>query len=69
MLNSKRILFACMYANITQSQLAEHFSISQPSFSSRLKADKFTPEELEKMAEVLGCKYVSYFQTKDGKRF
>lgn len=69
MYNNKKILLACTYANITQSQLAEHFCISQQSFHDRIKTDKFTPEELEKMAEVLGCKYVSYFQTKDGKRF
>lgn len=42
--------------------------MSQQTFSSRLKVGKFTQEELEKMASILGCKYHSFFEYDNGSK-
>lgn len=42
--------------------------MSQQSISNRLKTGKFTKEELEQMADALGCEYVSYFKFPDGTK-
>lgn len=52
----------------TQQEIASAFGISQQAFSQRLKTGKFTQEELEKIVEIMGCKYISCFQFPDGNR-
>ncbi len=53
----------------TQQEIASNFGISQQAFSQRLKTGKFTQEELEKIASIMGCKYLSCFQFPDGTQF
>ena len=50
----------------TQQEIATAFGISQQAFSQRVKTGKFTQEELEKMAGIMGCKYVCQFEFEDG---
>lgn len=40
--------------------------MSQSSFSKRVKTGKFTQQELETMAIILGCQYESRFVFSDG---
>lgn len=40
--------------------------MSQASISKRVKTGKFTQEELEEMAAIMGCKYQSSFVFPDG---
>ena len=40
--------------------------MSQASISKRVKTGKFTQEELEEMASIMGCKYQSSFVFPDG---
>lgn len=54
---------------MTITELAERFGISQSGFSQRMKNGKFTKQELEKIASILDCKYISYFKFEDGKRY
>ena len=42
--------------------------MSQPNFSSRLKVGKFTPEEYEEMARILGADFVFRFEFQNGTR-
>lgn len=42
--------------------------MSQASISKRLTTGKFTQAELEKMAEIMGAKYHSYFEFPDGNK-
>lgn len=42
--------------------------MSQQSMSNRLKTGKFKQEELEAMAKVMNCKYISFFEFLDGTR-
>lgn len=53
----------------TQQEIASAFGISQQAFSQRLKTGKFTQQELEKMAAIMGCKYISCFQFPDGTQY
>ena len=64
----QRIKAACEISNITLTELANKMGMSQQSMSNRLKTGKFTQEELEKMAKMLGCKYVNYFEYPNGTR-
>ena len=64
----QQIRIASIYSNKSVTKVAKEFGISQSGFSQRMKTGKFTRAELERIAEILGCKYVSYFEFPDGKR-
>ena len=53
---------------MTITELGLKMGMSQQNFSKRLKVGKFTQEELEKMADILGCKYISCFEFPNGSR-
>lgn len=55
-------------AGMTQTELGRRMGMSQQSMSARLKTGKFTQEELEQMARIMDCEYVSYFQFENGSR-
>ena len=42
-------------AGITVTELGARMGMSQQNISKRLKTGKFAQEELEKMAEIMGC--------------
>lgn len=58
-----------LHADITITELANRFGISQPNMTKRLKVGKFTKEELKKIADILGCEYISVFKFPDGKEY
>lgn len=53
---------------MSQTELGQKMGMSQQNFSKRLKVGKFTQDEFETMAKILGCKYISIFEFPDGKR-
>lgn len=65
----EQIKTACIHANISITELAKQFGISQSGFSQRMKTGKFTREELEKIAAIIGCEYISFFRFSDGKEY
>lgn len=65
----EQIKTAAIHANISITELAKQFGISQPGFTQRMKTGKFTKEELEKIAKIMGCEYFSYFRFPDGKEY
>lgn len=64
----QKVKAACDVAGISVTELGKRMGMSQQSISNRLKTGKFTKEELEQMADALGCKYVSYFEFEDGTK-
>jgi len=58
-----------LHANINITELAKRFGTSQPNMTKRLQVGKFTKEELNKIAEILGCEYISVFKFPDGKEY
>lgn len=65
----EQIKTAAIHANVSITELAKRFGISQPGFTQRMKTGKFTKEELEKIANILGCEYFSCFRFPDGKEY
>ena len=61
-----QIKAACDVAGITITELGKRMGMSQPLISSRLNTGKFSKEEYEKMADILGCKFVFRFEFPDG---
>ena len=64
----QRVKASCELAGINLSELAGKLGMSQQNFSKRLKVGKFTQEELEKIAEALGAKYITAFEFPNGTR-
>lgn len=64
----QKIKIACAMADISQADLANRLGISPPNFSKRLNVGKFTQEELERIADAIGCEYVSEFRFYDGRK-
>lgn len=62
----QKVKAACDVAGISVAELGRKMGMSQQNFSSRLKVGKFSKEEYEKMAEILGCELVFRFQFHDG---
>lgn len=65
----EQIKTACIHAGMSLTELAESFGISQSGFSQRMKTGKFTRQEMEKIALIMGCEYVSFFKFPDGKEY
>ncbi len=64
----QKVKAACDVAGISLTELGRRMGMSQASISQRLKTGKFLKEELEQMADALGCEYVSYFKFPDGTK-
>ena len=64
----QRVKASCELAGMSLTELAEKLGMSQQNFSKRLKVGKFTQEELDKRAKVLGAKYISVFEFPNGTR-
>lgn len=60
----KRVKMACDKAGITKYELGDIFG--GEDFDRKIRTGNFTKEEFERMAKILGCKYVCYFRAKDG---
>lgn len=59
---------ALVYANMTKTELADRLGFASPqAFQKRYTTGKFTQEELQKIASILGCDYISHFKFPDGK--
>lgn len=61
-----KIKLAITYAKISEAELARRIDTSSQALGQRLKTGKFTSEELEKIASVIGAKYTYGFKFPDG---
>lgn len=59
---------ALAYINMSESELARRFGATPQAFNQRMKTDKFTSEELQRIGEIVGAKYISAFQFPDGTK-
>lgn len=64
----QKIKVACEIAGISLTELGSKMEMSQASISKRVKTGKFTQEELEKMANILGAEWKSGFYFPDGNK-
>lgn len=68
MTTSQKIRMALAYRRMSESELARSLGTSPSAFNQRMKTDKFTSEELEKIAAILGASYISAFEFPDGTK-
>lgn len=61
----QKVKAACALREISVAELGRRIGLSQSNFFQRLQKGKFTIEELEKIGDALGCKYVCYFEFED----
>ena len=66
---NEQIRAAMLHANVNVTELAKQFGTSQSSMTQRLKKGKFTKEELKRIADILGCEYISIFKFPDGREY
>ena len=66
MTNAKKIRMALAYIEKSEAWLAREIGTTPQNFGQRMKTDKFTGEELEKIANALGAKYICSFKFDDG---
>lgn len=66
MTNAEQIRCLCVTQHVTLKELAEKLGESYPNFHARMQRNSLKKEELEKIAEVLGVKFVQYFECADG---
>lgn len=66
MTNAKLIKTALAYAGMSEAQLARELNSTPSAFNQRMKTDKFTAEELGKIAAILNAEYKSTFVFPDG---
>ena len=66
MTNTQKIKLAWAYKNMSESELARQLGTSPQAFNQRMKTDKFSSDELSRIAEILEAKYISNFQFPDG---
>lgn len=66
MTNSQRIKMALAYRGMSETNLAKEFGSTPQAFNQRMKTDKFSNEEMEKIAQIIGAVYISSFEFPDG---
>lgn len=66
MTNTQKIKLALAYKNMSESELARQLGTSPQAFNQRMKTDKFSSDELSRIANILNAKYVSSFEFPDG---
>lgn len=65
----QKIKMALVYSNMTQADLARAIGSSPANFNQRLKKGRFTKEEYEQMAQIMGAAYRAEFVFPDGTTF
>ena len=68
MTNSQKIKMALAYKNMSESELARRFNITPQAFNQRLKRDKFSSKDMERIADILDAKYIAVFEFPDGTK-
>lgn len=66
MSHAQKIKMVLAYKNMSESELARQLGTSPQAFNQRMKTDKFTADELAKIASILGAAYKVAFEFPDG---
>ena len=63
---AQKIKMALAYRNMSEAELARALGTSPSAFNQRMKRERFTKEELEQIAEILGGAFRAEFVFPDG---
>lgn len=62
----EQIKVLCIRCGISEAELARRLGKTPQSFNSKMKRASFTISDLQKIAEVLGVKFIRYFMLDNG---
>jgi hypothetical protein len=66
---AQKIRMALAYKRMSEAELARSLDTSPSAFNQRMKTDKFTNNDLNKIASTLGAKFVPcVFEFPDGTK-
>ena len=65
---SKQIKVLCVRCNVSEAELARRLGKSPQSFTSKMKRESFTMDELDKIAEALGVRFNREFILTNGDK-
>lgn len=65
---STKIKLAAKYAGISEAELARRFGVTPQNLNNRLKVDRFTTEDIERLCDLLGGKFEFTVTFPDGTR-
>jgi len=68
MTTAQKIKMALAYKNMSEAELARQIGTTPSAFNQRMKTDKFSTAELEKIAEAVGARYIASFSFADGTK-
>lgn len=68
MTNAQKIKMALAYKGMSESELARQMGTTPQAFNQRMKTDKFSNSELEKIADIIGAQWVAEFHFSDGTK-
>lgn len=63
---AQKIKMALAYRHMSEAELARSIGSTPSAFNQRMKTDKFTKDELEQIAKILGATYEAKFIFEDG---
>lgn len=65
---AQKIRMALAYKNMSEAELARLLDTTPQAFNQKVKRDKFSTEDLSKIAKVLGAEYSFCFEFPDGTK-
>ena len=68
MTTAQKIRMALAFRNMSEAELARALGTSPSAFNQRMKTDKFTLQELERIAKAFGAIYTAAFEFPDGTK-
>lgn len=63
---STKIKLSAKYAGISEAELARRFGVTPQNLNNRLKVDRFTTGDIERLARMLGGKFEYKIAFPDG---
>lgn len=65
---SEQLRLVFFRTGIKIGDVAQAVGMSPQSFSGKLRRNSFSYDELAKIGEVTGCRFVQYFELPDGEK-
>lgn len=65
---SEQLRLIFFRTGIKVGDTAKAIGMSPQSFSAKLRRNSFSYDELEKIAEFTGCRFVQYFEMPNGEK-
>lgn len=59
---------ALSYKGISQAELARQLGTTPSNLNQKVKRDTLTKRDLEDISEILGCKFICFFEFPDGTK-